>query len=799
MRVSTGWLAEWISLPAVELLADRLTAGGLEVDAIERSGPDLSSLRVGSVRACRPHPNAERLTVCEVAFDSDECFEIVCGAPNVDAGQKVAVALPGTTLPDGTRIKKSKIRGVTSMGMICSAQELGIGREHDGILVLDPDAPVGAPLDRVLAAGESVFEITITPNRGDCASMLGIAREVQAHFGGEIRLPECSPRECLPPAGETLQIGIDDPSDCHHYVGRVVRGLTVGESPAWLRSRLEAAGLRPINNVVDATNLVMLEFGQPLHAFDLAKLAGGRLRVRTARPGEELDTLDGQSRQLEAGDLVIADGEKAIALAGVMGGANSEVGATTRDLLIESAHFPGPRVRRAARRLGLSTEASYRFERGIDPEGVGRAADRAARLIADLSGGEVAAGRIETRGAAVEKAAEISLDPEHVNRLLGTDLRALEVRRLLERVGLVCHEQTDGRLRCSVPSHRNDLSLPEDLIEEVARIHGYDKIPASLQHGPLLEAAIPRSWIQSDVVRDSLRAEGLTEVASFPFMDLRDLDRLRLGAEDARRETLSVLNPMVESDSQLRSSLLPSLLRITRENLNRQLDQVGLFEVARVFRVAKRGELPEEPLFTTAILTRGEERGLWDSSDRPPLFFEAKGAVEHLLAALRLSAELRVGSPQPYHHPGASCSIAVGRRVVGEVGELHPEVAAEFGIELPCALIELDLSAVGGIAAAPPRYREVSRHPLVRRDLAVLVDPGQPADEILKAIRQRAGAHLISVRIFDRYEGAVEGKVSLAFRLVFQHPERTLTDAEITKAVDRVVRMLGQRFGGELR
>jgi phenylalanyl-tRNA synthetase beta chain len=804
MRVPLDWLAEWIALPeSLEELTERLTDGGLEVEEIERSGPDLSEIRVGSVLERAAHPNADRLSLCTVDIGDGKIFEVVCGAPNVAAGQKVAFAKLGTVLPDGTKLKKSKIRGVVSKGMICSESELGISDEHEGILVLDPGARVGAPLDRVLQVGETVIELAITPNRGDCASLIGIAREVQSHFGGELRVPECAPPETGPPASESIRIEVDDREGCHRYAGRVVRGVRVASSPDWLRERLIAAGLRPINNLVDITNLVLLEFGQPLHAFDLAKLLGGVVRVRGGRPGERLTTLEGETRELEPGDLVIADAERAIALAGVMGGADSEVDETTTDVLIESAHFQPQRVRRTARRLGLSTEASYRFERGVDREGIQRAADRAARLMAEIAGGEVCTGLVEARGEPPPATEQIALSPARLNRLLGTDLSEEAVDGYLSRVGVEPQAQADGSRLCRVPSHRNDLSIAEDLIEEVARIHGYDRIPATLQSGPLVEGRIPGSWTLSDRIREGGQAEGLIEVASLPFMQTRDLDGLGLEQDDPRRSTLRVLNPLVADESQMRSTLAPSMLHLVRENLNRQAEEVRLFEVSRVFRARKEdpGELPEERLWLGVAITRGEERRLWEARDPVPLFFEASGAAERLLARLGHAARVGGESGQPYLHPGASAAIDVGKRAVGWVGELHPDAASHFEIEVPCALLEVDLSAIESLPTQDVRYREVSRHPQVRRDLAVLVDRAQPAGEILEAIRKQGGSHFVSVEVFDRYEGRgiPEGRVSLAFRLIYQRPDRALTEAEVAKSVDRTVQMLANRFGGELR
>ncbi|HEY8493913.1 MAG TPA: phenylalanine--tRNA ligase subunit beta, partial [Myxococcota bacterium] len=472
MRVPLRWLADWVELPDEAALRARLTAGGLEVEGVEAFGPDLSAVRVGHVLERVQHPNADRLSLCTVDLGDGAPVEIVCGAPNVAAGQKVAVISPGGTLPDGRKLEKAKIRGVVSHGMICSARELGIGEDAGGILVLDPDAPVGAPLDTVLPVGERVMEIALTPNRGDCASLLGVAREVRAHFGGTVRIPPCEPPERGAPVAQAFRVEIADREGCARYVGRLVRGVRVGPSPEWMQRRLEAAGMRAINVVVDVTNYVLLELGQPLHGFDAALLRGGVVRVRRAEPGEKLTTLDGEARALAPDDLVIADGERAVALAGVMGGAETQVTERTRDVFLESAQFDPTRIRRTARRLGLHSEASYRFERQVDREGVRRACDRAARLLAELAGGEVAEGVVEAVGAPLPPLPVIELDPARVNRVLGSELSREEIVALLARVDVAIDDPEATPLRCRVPSWRNDLARPVDLVEEIARIHG---------------------------------------------------------------------------------------------------------------------------------------------------------------------------------------------------------------------------------------------------------------------------------------------------------------------------------------
>jgi len=800
MRVPLRWLAEFVDVPAADSIAAALTQGGLEVESTLRLGPDLSGVRVGHVLARAQHPNADRLSLCRVDIGSGEPVEIVCGAPNVAAGQKVAVVSPGSKLPDGKKLEKAKIRGVVSHGMICSAKELGIAEASDGILVLDASAKVGAPLGEVLATGDSVLEIALTPNRGDCASMLGIAREVRAHFGGALRLPPFLPDEEGEPAASTVRVQIEDPDGCPRYCARLVRGVSVGPSPAWLAARLEAAGMRAINVVVDVTNLVLLEFGQPLHAFDAATLRGGVVHVRRARADEKIATLDGATRALQSEDLVIADAERAIAIAGVMGGAETEVGARTTDVLLESAHFEAVRVRRTARRLGLSSEASYRFEREIDRDGLRRAIDRAAHLLAELAGGSVAPGVVEATGRAPSAVAEIALDPERVNRLLGTHFDRAAIAALLARVDVVDVDAGSGPLLCRVPSWRNDLRRDVDLVEEVARIHGYDHLPTTLPIALLGPVAVSRGRSVVEGARNALCAAGFVECMTLPFASAADLDRIGLPEDDARRRVVHLQNPLTDEESNLRSTLVPSLLAVARTNRSRQVERVRAFEVGRVFAAVASDELPGETLHVAGVVMRGEG-GLWAAPTPPPLFFDAKGAVERLFEDLGLAASFSADADEPFLHPGASAAIALDGRRVGVVGELHPETAARFEIDASCAIFALDLDAIAATSPAPVKYREVSRQPSVRRDLAVLLSRDEPARGVLDAIRGTAGPHLVAAEIFDRYEGTgvPEGRVSVAFRLVFQRPDRTLLDAEVARATERVVRMLADRFGGELR
>ena len=807
MRLPLSWLSEFVELPDDDTLADRLNMSGFEDAYVENTGPDLSGIVVGRVEAREAHPDAERLSVCSVDVGDGTLRAIVCGAPNVAADQKVAVVLPGSRLPDGTKIKKSKLRGVASEGMICSERELGLGEGHEGIWVLPETAEIGAPLATAVPTGERILEVGITPNRGDTASLIGIAREVRALFGHAITLPPTEPSDPGAPAAEAIRIAIDAPTGCFHYVARIVRGVRVGASPPELQARLEAAGIRAINNVVDVTNAVLLEFGQPLHAFDLEKLGGGEIRVREAQAGELLTTLDGQERKLDARDLVIADASRPIALAGVMGGADTEVGDGTTDLLIESAHFDPVSVRLSARRHGIHSEASYRFERGVDRLGVARAADRAAHWIQQLAGGEVAAGRVEARGQDAPFVERISLRVPQANRLLGLELSRDEMVSLLGKVDVAATASGDDALDCAIPSHRNDLQLHQDLTEEVARMHGYDRIPTTMPVAELAPSRVPPTHRIGERARDALAAAGLVEVANFPFTNAADLAALAESPDDPLCDALRLANPIQEQDPLLRTSLVPSLLRLVRQNTARQVERIGLFEVARVFRPKKdaepgggEGGLPEETLWACGVLTENVHGGLWSGSPAPA-FFQAKGIAEKALSGLGYVASLRGERGPSYLHPGASAELRVGKNRVGSVGELHPAVATAFEIEPQCAIFELNLSALLAVKTREFQFREVSREPSVQRDLAVLVDATQPAGELQQEIRKIGGPDLVSVTIFDRYEGrgVPEGRVSVAFRLVFQRADRTLTDAEVSGHTDRMVAALEKRFGAELR
>ncbi len=756
---------------------------------------DLKSFVVGQVLERIQHPNADRLSVCNVDIGGETSLEIVCGAPNVQAEQKVVVALHGSVLPDGTKIKRSKLRGITSNGMICSERELGLGGDHSGILVLPKSTAVGVNAAEVIGNNDKILDISITPNRGDWLSILGMAREVRAHFGGSIRLPETQIIEHKDKTSNLVSVEILDGKGCHKYLGRVVRNVTVGPSPKWLRSRVESAGIRSINNVVDITNYVMMELGQPLHAFDLRKIRD-KVSVRRAFSNEEIEALNDKKYVLTEDDLVIADDDKALAPAGVIGSVNSEVEVGTKEVLLEAAIFHPSQVRRTARRLGLSTEASYRFERGVDTEGLEFAIDRAACLIKELAGGEILSGPICVRGESESRVSQVAVAVERVNKVLGTELVPETMMDVLRRLDLACTVQS-GVLVCQVPPYRKDLLIEEDLIEEIARVYGYGQIPETLPASPGTGVSIPPLRTTVEEVRDSLCNVGLVELMT--FSSARSEDQKGLREDDDRNKRVEILNPIRADEPFLRDSLVPSVLRIVRQNLSRQAGRVRVFEVSRVFRRETLDELPLENSEAVAVVAGISEKDLW--TQEAPLFFQIKGIAERVFERLAINTKFNGQERDSYFHPGASGCYEVEGTRVASLGELHPATASHFEIDAPLALVSFDLSKLAVVSGREQLVKEVSRFPSIRRDFSVMLNVGQESGEIIEAVQRAGGTVLCGLEVFDHYEGrgVPDGKKSLSLRLTFQRLDRTLRDEEVNKVTQRVLKMLEKRFDGVLR
>lgn len=800
MRVPLRWLADYVELTLpTEELARRLTVAGVEVGEIISSGGDWDGIRVADVVKVEPHPNADRLTLVTVRLGDDDCRRVVCGAPNVAVGQKVPFAPDGTRLIDGhtgkpTVLKKATIRGVESAGMVLSERELGISDSHEGIVILPSATPVGEPLSSVL--GDVVFELDLTPNRPDLLSVLGVAREVAALSGGKVRDPSIEYDEAGDPIKGRAQVQIQAPELCPRYVAALIEGVKVRESPLWMQERLLAAGMRPINNIVDITNYVMLEMGQPLHAFDFDKLAEGRIIVRRARGDETLTLIDGSDRELSSEMLVIADAKEAIAVAGVMGGAGREVTVKTKNILLESANFNGRNIRRTRQTLKAETDASRRFEKGLSSHLPPIAAQRAVKLMVELCGGRAAKGLADVAPGKA-KDTRITLTQERLQRVIGIDLPAAQVRKVLEALGFGCRWVPPDRFIVRVPYWRTDVSIPDDVVEEVARIVGYDELPTSQLRGEL--PATQRQPLRElrEHAREILAASGLQEIITYSLTDLPTLQKV-LPPEDLATAPLRVANPMSRDFEYARTTLRGSLLKTLAGNTSSAGSAlIAFFEVSRIYQ-PRGDDLPEEVETICAVLS-GQKPDRWGQpSGEPAGFYDAKAHLDHLLGELRLSAEYGEAVDHAYL-PGRTAEVSIGGHRLGTVGQVHPRVAASFEVKQDVAMFELDLEALLPHVPEAVHYRPVSPYPSVEEDLAIIVDDDVPAGQVIRLIK--ASNLVRSVSIFDIYTGPQVGtaKKSLAFSLSFQSPERTLSDAEVAKERARIVERLKRELGAELR
>ncbi|EXX87928.1 phenylalanyl-tRNA synthase subunit beta [Paenibacillus darwinianus] len=812
MKVSYRWLNEYIDLDGIsaEELAERVTRGGIEVDGVEQLNKGVSNVVVGYVTSKEKHPDADKLNVCKVDAGQGEELQIVCGARNVEAGQKVPVALIGAKLPGDFQIKRAKLRGVESQGMICSAKELGINdkllpkEQQEGILVLPPDTAVGTPIGEVLGIDDQVLELDLTPNRSDCLSMLGVAYEAGALTGRPVKLPEHSVADAAERAADYVQVRIGAQEHCTRYAARYIKGVEVGPSPQWLRNRLIAAGIRPISNIVDITNYVMLEYGQPLHAFDADKIAGGRIEVRLAREGESMVTLDDQERKLEPHMLLITDGEKPIALAGVMGGANSEVTASTTNIVLEAARFEGGTVRKTSRQLSLRSESSIRFEKGVDDARVIPALDRAAGLMARYAGGLVTEGIVQEVARAGEPA-DVAVSLERINAYLGTQLSTLEVKTIFSRLGFEYESDDSGMFNVRVPSRRGDITSAVDLIEEVARLYGYDNIPTTPIEGPTTPGALTAPQAIRRELRAKLTAAGLNEVMSYSVThpDRAGLfTRLSEGANPIR-----LAMPMSEDRSVLRTGLVPSLLEIAAYNRNRKTDDLALFEIGSVFLTdeTELSRLPQEKHRLAGLLAGSRASAQWNRKAEPVDFYDAKGVLEAVFELLGMTGLVRYEAASiDQLHPGRTAALVLetagGRKQIGYVGQVHPALQLQEDL-VDTYVFELELEPLYEHADSAIRQKPLPRYPAIERDIAVVLDRRVEAGRLTGEIRSAAGELLESVQVFDVYTGGKlgEDKKSVAVSLVYRHPERTLTDEEVTERHTAVVERLGQSFGAELR
>ncbi len=811
MKFTLGWLKEYIDgeiMSAAEI-ADKITMLGLEVDSVTPTFQELSALRTGTVISCEKHPNADKLSLCQVKV-GEETHQIVCGAPNVRTGLKVAVALPGVVLPGDFKIGKSKIRGVASAGMLCSERELGLSNSHDGIMELPAETADGLSFSQVMDTDDVCIEVDLTPNRADCASVIGIAREVAAISNTTLTPPVVDAK--IAGSSDQFHVEIENPELCPRYAAKRIQGVKIAPSPWWLRKRLISVGLRPVNNVVDVTNFVMLEYGQPLHAFDFQKLAESKIVVRTPHTTETtFTTLDGTERPIKDNTLLICDGEKPVAIAGIMGGNNSEVSEETTDILLESACFDPVSIRKSAKALNLSTDSSYRFERGVDPQGTINALERAAQLICELSQGEAEDGGIDLFPGKREPLT-LEISTRRTNTILGLQLEQHEIARVLESIEISCSVKDADTLSARIPSFRIDLERSADLIEEVARIYGYDKIPTTLPAAQLEFPHQKSERIKRLAIAKELTQIGFFEAINYSFIAEKELARLELPPEDERQTPTALLNPLSEDQGIMRTSLLPGLLANVRRNINFQVPSIRLFEIGKVF-FPQKGEKPLERTRLAGVLSGnrfGELSSPLHFKEQLVDIFDVKGVVKFILHAMRLhsaqSSGITFQPPQqeelePFVEPGYALALYKEGKIIGSLGKFRRDNLRNYSIKNDVFYFDLDYDALCEVKSTAKKFSSLPVYPAVRRDISLVVSQDTAGGTLLAAVKNHKDKLIEDAEIFDTFTGEKipQGCKSVSLRVTYRSLTKTLTEKNVEKSHAKVVRMLTDQFGGSFR
>ncbi|AHD13969.1 phenylalanyl-tRNA synthetase [Pseudomonas sp. FGI182] len=792
MKFSEQWLRGWVN-PQVsrdELVA-RLSMAGLEVDSVTPAAGQFSGIVVGEILATEQHPDADKLRVCQVS-NGQETFQVVCGAPNARPGIKIPFAMIGAELPGDFKIKKAKLRGVESFGMLCSAAELQISEENDGLLELAADAPVGEDIRQYLSLDDASIEIGLTPNRGDCLSIAGLARDVSALYDTPVTRPVVP---AVPAAHDEVRpVEVSAPAACPRYLGRVIRNVDLSKpTPLWMVERLRRSDVRSIDAAVDITNYVMLELGQPMHAFDLAEINGG-IRVRMAEEGEKLVLLDGQEVALRADTLVIADHTRALAIAGVMGGEHSGVNTEkTRDLFLESAFFEPISVAGKARSYGLHTDASHRYERGVDSQLAREAMERATQLLLDIVGGEAGPVVEAVSEQHLPQVAPVTLRAERITQMLGMEMDPAQVEQLLNALELTTTKSGEGQWTVNVPSHRFDISLEVDLIEELARLYGYNNLPVRYPQARLAPQGKPETRGDLPTLRRLLVARGYQEAITYSFIDPKLFELFSPGVEP-----LLLANPISSDMAAMRASLWPGLVKALQHNLNRQQDRVRLFESGLRF-VGQLGDLKQQPMIAGVVTGSRLPEG-WANGRDSVDFFDVKADVEALLGYSGALSDFAFSAGKhPALHPGQTAAIERDGKLVGYLGAIHPELAKALDLDRPVFLFELVLGDV--VEGRLPKFSELSKFPETRRDLALIAGRDVASSSVLEVIRDNAGEWLTDLRLFDVYQGKGidPDRKSLAVGLTWQHPSRTLNDDEVNTTLQNILTSLEQRLNTTLR
>lgn len=803
MRVSLNWLKEFVDIDlTLDDLAELLTMSGLEVESKEPLGRLPEGVVAGKILSVRNHPASDKtLFICDVDT-GDRVVQVVCGAPNTKIGMIAPLALPGTTLPGPIVVKESRIRGEMSAGMLLAEDEMGLTDDHTGLMALPESMKPGESVARVLSLEDWALEIAITPNRADCASVIGIAREIAALTGKSLRKPEIRLQEGERSIGDLAGVTIEDPVGCPRYAAGMVLGVELKPSPFWLRYRLHVSGIRSISNVVDVTNFVLLELGQPLHAFDYDRLKENRIVVRRAGDGETFTTLDGKTHTLNRDNLMICDGRRSVAVAGIMGGLNSEIYSESKNVLIESAFFDPTTIRRGSKRLGISTEASYRFERGIDIEGVVFALRRSLMLISELAGGEVVKGVIDNYPGR-RQTPVIDLRVDKTNRFLGTNLSGEAMSRFLTALEMDTDVRDENTIRVKPPSFRVDITRDWDLMEEVARLEGYQNIPVTLPPIKAFDVLDPPEVILGNRVREVMVGMGFTEIISYSFVSPDTADQLKAEAESPLRFSVPLLNPLTTEQSVMRTSLIPGLAAALKTNFAHGEKDLRLFEWGRLFFAEGAGPLPRETYGLAAVMTGLACRKEWHGPERAVDFYDIKGALEGVLEGLGVPAcTFRRGSIPPWYKAETSAHVSLNGVVLGAVGELDPEVLKRFDIDEPKAYIfELDGSLLKDCVFPKISFTPFAKFPAVVRDVSLVVGRDVESAEIQGIMKREGGELVESVSLFDLYEGGKigPGEKALAFRICYRSKETTLDGRDINKLHERIVEQVGKETGARLR
>ncbi len=812
MKLTLKWLNEYVPLDGLEptQIADSLTMLGLEVDAVVDMSSGLAGIKIAKIAGVRKHPNADKLTMCDVDTGT-ETVQVVCGAPNAREGLTTAFVPPGVILPNGTKIQKAKVRGEESNGMLCSGKELGISEDLSGILEIDGKVQIGGSLIDELGLDDTMVEIDLTPNRPDCASVLGVAREVGGYFGRKITRPVT--REKLPELDASttdIVVEIENPKLCPRYAARKLCGATIGPSPKWMQQRLLAVGMRPINNIVDITNYVMLETGQPLHAFDFSKISGGKIVVRCPGPEERtFTTLDNTERTLEPEMLMICDAKHPVAVAGVMGGLDSEVSPETTEILLESACFDPISIRRTARQLNIPSEASYRFERGVDPNGADIAMERAVQLMVEYAGASVEEGGVDNYPGQHSELV-LSLRVQRVRDLLGMEINGGEISDYLKSIDFSVQPEADGVLMVTVPSFRVDIEREVDLVEEIARLVGYNDIPTTMPQMTMEYPKRDKLRVLRNQIAAIMSSRGFTESINYSFTSEHHMDILGIDGSDDRKKFTRLLNPLTEDQAVMRTMLLPGLLENIRHNINHQIPDVSLFEIGKIFIQREQGKLPFESTRFCAVMSGQRYPGsvpLYFSGNESDIF-DLKGIAQTLLHTLDLSGnttditfKAETENHQPYCEPDHSLRIMNKHDQIGMLGKVAARVLKGFSIKQDVYFLEMDLDALKELKTVDKKFKPLPRYPWVKRDIALIVPEHAAAGELLQAVHDLNLENVENVELFDVYKGKPidEGMKSVALSVTYRSPDKTLDDETVDIFHNKIVNTLMTRFGGRYR